>query len=687
MNAVTQTEARAVNTAAAIPLEAADPTKNLILVPLSRLVLRPTGRNVRKTPRMSIPELAASIQRVGLLQNLIVIASADGEHYEVVAGGRRLAALKLLAKKHRISKEWEVPCLLVADGTARTASLTENVQREAMHPADQFEAFAALVAEGRPIEDIAADFSVTPLVVQRRLKLANVSPRLMADYRADAVSLDQLMALAITDDHAAQESAFYDAPTWQRHPSNLRERLTEREIDAYRHPLVRFVGLDSYEAAGGGIRRDLFAEDDAGVYLTDAALLEGLAFNKLTGIAAEVKAEGWAWVDATPGVTHADLHAFQRAPKERREPNKREAARIEKLQTKMHELAEAVDAALDADDEEKADALQEEGETLGEQLQVLEDGLQDYGATVKAAAGAIVTIDRNGEAVIHRGLMREAEAKALRTLERLRQGFGSEGEAANDDEGEDDEPPKTAAMSDRLAQRLSAHRTAALQIEVARHPQAALAAVVHGMVQTVLQERRYGRSRDSLPLGVGLKVQDRLEGMAPDWPETPAAVALCELQQVAGEALPEDSAELFAALLAKPQDELVRLLAVCVASTVDVVTPRATPHQPGEELAQAVGLDMAAWWKPTAEGYFKHVSKAVILEAVGQYAPEHVTRLAKLKKADIASEAERLADGTGWMPAIFKTEGPEAAPQETQAQDAPEDAEAMADEPAEALAA
>lgn len=186
MNAVTYTEARAVNAAAAVPLEAADPTKNLILVPLSRLVLRPTGRNVRKTPRMSIPELAASIQRVGLLQNLIVIAAADGEHYEVVAGGRRLAALKLLAKKHRISKEWEVPCLLVADGTARTASLTENVQREAMHPADQFEAFAALVAEGRPIEDIAADFSVTPLVVQRRLKLANVSPRLMADYRAAA---------------------------------------------------------------------------------------------------------------------------------------------------------------------------------------------------------------------------------------------------------------------------------------------------------------------------------------------------------------------------------------------------------------------------------------------------------------------------------------------------------------------
>lgn len=52
----------------------------------------------------------------------------------------------------------------------------------------------------------------------------------------------------------------------------------------------------------------------------------------------------------------------------------------------------------------------------------------------------------------------------------------------------------------------------------------------------------------------------------------------------------------------------------------------------------------------------------------------HATRLAKLKKADIASEAERLADGTGWMPAVFKS-GRDTEPQEG-AEDvgAPEDA-------------
>jgi len=648
MNAIIDTENQAIDAVNAATDTVATTTAiepHLIQVPLQQL--RASKRNVRKTAGQSIDALAESIARVGLLQNLTVVLARDGKHYEVVAGGRRLAALQLLAKTRRIAKDREVPCLLVADDNALTVSLTENVQREAMHPADQFEAFAALVAEGRPIEDIAADFAVTPLVVQRRLKLANVSPRLMADYRADAVNLDQLMALAITDDHAAQDAAFYDAPEWQRHPHALRNRLTEREIDAA-HPLVLFVGLDAYEAAGGGMRRDLFAEDDNGVYVTDSTLLETLVRDKLDAHAATVKTEGWAWVDAAPAATYADLQAFQRAPRERRSPTKRESQRIEKLETKMQAIGEALDIALDEDDEGKADALQEEGDELAEQLQALEASLMDYAPHVKTAAGAIVTLDRQGEIVVHRGLMREAEAKALRTLERLRE--GGSGEEA-DSGSVDDDKPKAGVMSDRLAQRLSAHRTAALQIELARNPQAALAAVVHGMVQTVLQRDRYHRHR--LPLGVSLTVQDRLESMAPDWPESPAALALAGLHRAGWESLPLDSTELFAVLLAKPQDELLRLLAVCAAATVDVITPRATNEKPGAELAQALGLDMAAWWQPTAEAYFMHISKAMILDAVGEFAPDQVSRLEKLKKAEIASEAERLVAGTGWMPAVF----------------------------------
>ena len=66
------------------------------LIPLSKLI--PCPANVRRTGRNDgIEELAASIKAHGLLQNLQVRAGAGGK-FEVVAGQRRLAALKLLAK-------------------------------------------------------------------------------------------------------------------------------------------------------------------------------------------------------------------------------------------------------------------------------------------------------------------------------------------------------------------------------------------------------------------------------------------------------------------------------------------------------------------------------------------------------------------------------------------------------------
>ena len=205
MNTITLQETHAVNTVAIV-------TPELLLISLPQL--RVSKRNVRKTPGAPVTALAASIARVGLLQNLIVTACTDGEHYEVVGGKRRLAALKLLAQKKRLPNTFEVPCLVVLDASARTVSLTENVQRQAMSPADELEAWRALADEGRSVEEIAADFGVTPLVVKQRLKLANVSTRLLADYREATITLNQLMALAITDDHAAQEAAFYDVPEW-----------------------------------------------------------------------------------------------------------------------------------------------------------------------------------------------------------------------------------------------------------------------------------------------------------------------------------------------------------------------------------------------------------------------------------------------------------------------------------------
>ena len=651
-------------------LHAAVPAHDMRLVPLTQLRPRPSKRNVRKTKRMSIPELAASILRVGLLQNLIVILSADGEHYEVVAGGRRLTALKLLAKRKRLAVDYQVPCLLVADASARTASLTENVQREAMHPADQFEAFAALVAEGRPVEDIAADFGVTPLVVQRRLKLANVSPRLLADYRTDEVTLDQLMALAITDDHAAQEAAFYDSPHWQRSPQALRDHLTCEEIEAGRDALARFVGIEAYEAAGGGVRRDLFSDEQQGVYLTDAALLDSLVRDKLAAVADQARAEGWSWVDVVPRATHAELHAFQRARRERRSPTKAEAKRVAKLEVNQRQLQDRIDEGDETMSDEAVQAMHDELDRLGDELEAIEQTLVAYAPGVKTLAGAVVSIDHMGRAVVHRGLLREEQAKAMRAQERQQTGASDAGAAT------DKEEPARFGISEKLARRLSAHRTAALQAEVARHPEVALVALVHRLALSLICDG-YGDS----PVNIGAKAQDGLALLAPDVGDAPAAVGMHKVRDAWAARLPSDPDALFAELLALPQSEVLSLLAVCVGVSVGAVTSR-EGDVPAATLARAVGLDMHDWWTPTATGYFEHVSKAKTLEAVQAFAPEQVNRLAKLKKADLASEAERLAAGSGWLPAMFKR--PDASVGEVQTETEVE-AEAMASTDAESV--
>lgn len=639
-------------------VEATVPAQNIVLVPLSRLRSRPSKRNVRRKAGTAIAALAASIRRLGLLQNLTVIPIGDDGDFEVVAGGRRLVALKMLAKKRHIAQDWLVPCLLVADTLARTASLTENVQREAMSPVDELLAWKALVAEGRSVEAIAADFGVTSLAVKRRLRLANVSPRLLADYQAGAVTLEQLMALAITDDHAAQEAAFYDSPEWQRSPEALRDHLTHEEIDASRDALARFVGPEAYEAAGGSVRRDLFSDELQGGYLTDPGLLETLARHKLAAVVEQVQLEGWGWVELAPRATAAELHVFQRVRRTRRDPSRTEAKRTAKLEGRQNELQDRLDDEDAELSEDGVRALQEELDQLGNELETIEQTLTVYPAGVMEMAGAVVSVDHMGGVVVHRGLLREEQAKALRAQER-QEAIGAGGER-NGHGGDADEPAKSG-ISEKLAKRLSAHRTAALQAEVARHPQVALVAVVHRLALRVVFDS-YGSGGS--PIDIIATPQDGLTQHASDVGDSPAAVGMDKVREAWATRLPKEPKALFAELLALPQGELLSLLAACVASTVSVLVSR-EDEVPAAGLAEAVSLDMHDWWAPSAEGYFSHVSKAKALEAVLAFAPDHVTRLSKLKKAEIASEAERLAAGTGWLPVMFRGTAeptPEMAP-------------------------
>jgi len=178
-------------------------TETLQMIPVSRLVQAP--ENVRKTNTgAGIDELKASIQTEGLLQNLIAYTT-DNEKLAVVGGERRRKALAALIKEKKLPKTYAVPCLVRSRDEAITLSLAENVQREEMHPADQFEAFAALIDQGKTIEDVAARYGVVPAVVTRRLKLAKVSPAILAAFRADSLSLEAVMGFTVSDGHGEQE--------------------------------------------------------------------------------------------------------------------------------------------------------------------------------------------------------------------------------------------------------------------------------------------------------------------------------------------------------------------------------------------------------------------------------------------------------------------------------------------------
>src|SRR5258708_4007510 len=272
-------------------------------IPFNKRVL--SQANVRRVKAgVSIEELAEDIARRTLLQGLSVrpVLDTDGQEtgmFEVPAGGRRYRALELLVKQKRMAKTQPVPCVVRNGGSAEEDSLAENVQRVALHPLDQFRAFQTLRDAGIGEEEIAARFFVAPGVVKQRLKLAAVSPKLLDIYAEDEMTLEQLMAFTVTNDHARQEQVWEAlARSYDKEPYYIRRQLTEGAVRAA-DKRAQFVGVATYEAAGGIVLRDLFEQDNGG-WLQDAALLDRLVLEKLTAEAEAVRAGGREW-DQVPG--------------------------------------------------------------------------------------------------------------------------------------------------------------------------------------------------------------------------------------------------------------------------------------------------------------------------------------------------------------------------------------------------
>lgn len=627
-------------------------------VPFNKLVLSPTYQARPENPAAPLPlsELAASIEAAGLLHNLVVVRGARGLH-EVCAGGRRLRAMALLVEQGRWAENQPVPVLVVPAEQALMASLIENVEREALNPADEFAAFARLIDGGRSVEDVAAAFGVTPQVVKRRLKLAAVSPALLKLFREGGIGLDCLMVLASLDDPARQEQLWQQLPEWNRSADQLRRLLTRGEVESDRDGVAIFVTLPTYEAAGGPLRRDLFS-DDGKAYLQDAALLERLALDKLQQPASEVAAEGWKWVDVRTRYVYEDHVRHGEVRRARRAPSAEEATRLAQLEAELEALHARMEAISDEDgDENEYAALEADDERMQAELNAIVEALAVFPADLMAQAGCVVYVGSRGTVEVKRGLVRPEDRDAV--VQAARQAASG------------DSTPSTALVSlpkggaravhsEKLMRSLTAHRVAAIQAELLLRPDVALAALTAHLAIKLLKDgfHRYRGGDDALTVSA-TETHDGLRRESADMADA-EAWKLMELRRIEWTArLPADGKSLLPWLLAQERATVVELLTFLVAASVTGVEGAERERQSTDALAEALGLDMRRWWKASAGSYFSHVSKATTLAAVTEASGANAAApLAGLKKDGAAAGAEQVLAASGWLPRCLRTQSP-----------------------------
>jgi ParB family chromosome partitioning protein len=645
-------------------------------IPFNKLVL--SQSNVRRVKAgVSIEQLAESIAQRTLLQSLSVraVVDADGQEtgmFEVPAGGRRYRALELLVKQKRMAKTQPVPCVVRDGGIAEDDSLAENDERVGLHPLDQFRAFQSLRDGGMSEEEIAARHFVTPAIVKQRLRLASVSPKLQEVYADDGMTLEQLMAFSVTADQARQEQIWDNVSRSQLdEPYQIRRMLTENTVRASDRR-AQFIGLEAYEQAGGPVMRDLFEHDDGG-WLQDVPLLDRLVTEKLKTQAETIATEGWKWIAVAVDFPYGHTNGLRELDGEPADLTEEERATLDALNAEY--------AKIEADYQDADELPDEIDQRLGEietARSVFEARSLIYKPVDVARSGVFISIDAEGLLSIDRGYVRpEDEAPAVVDPESDAQGDGETsdgpktsgsvqravitvgGAPAEPVEEEDDDTVKP--LPDRLITELTAHRTLALRNALANDPDVVFQAVLHNFVLAAFY--RFASSSGCLEIAIRTPT---FPAQAPGLKESASAEAIDIRHDGWKARLPKGEDDLWDVLTALDGKERAALFAHCASSAVNALHEPANRYNEGRVsahgvrrrldqagvLARAVGLDMvAAGWRPTVDNYLGRVTKPRILDAVREAKGEQSVQLIDhLKKGDMAREAERLLDGTGWLP-------------------------------------
>jgi len=593
--------------------------------------------NVRTIPYSvdSVRGLADSIEALGLLQNLIVHSLADGK-YGVAAGGRRLTAMQLLAEENRLPSGYTVAVKRVSDDIAALASVAENEQRAAMHPAEQIAGFRTLAEQGKSPAQIGDALGYGSRHVQRMLKLANLAPELIALLAEDRLDVEQCQALSLENDHARQVEIYQRVRAeYSNAPAHLLKRaVTDTEISV-RHARFVFIGREAYEAAGGVVREDLFSAQE-GDGTADGVLVERLVQERLESVALATELqEGWSWSLAREGAVknYGDDREHYLVLSEP------EAEYTADEQQRLDELYAMQEAAATVEDEAALQMLIDDIVTGAEK--------RAWTPEQKAACGVVVSLS-GSELCIQRGVQKKTQGDDSTDSRTV--AFTSR------------QPDAAEGISVPLLTKMTSERTLAVQAALMQQPEKAVALMVWRMCTCVFS----GCLTTTHPFRISLTVSHgSLTENAPSG-KSGAAFDLLMTEKARLKALlPEGWEKDFTTFFALSGEVLMSLMAFCTACSVDGVQTRDMGHTSRSTLdtvEAAIGFHLRDWWQPTKDSYFgslKHPQIVASLKEAGLTGAAGDAE--KMKKGDAAAHAEHFMQHTRWVPAWLK--GPEPAPE------------------------
>ena len=594
-----------------------------VSVPLDSLIKSPL--NVRTVPYSaeSVSELAESIKGVGLLQNLVVHA-LPGDRYGVAAGGRRLAALNMLAERDIIQADWPVRVKVIPQELATAASMTENGQRRDMHPAEQIAGFRAMAQEGKTPAHIGDLLGYSPRHVQRMLKLADLAPVILDALAEDRITTEHCQALALENDTARQVQVFEAAcqSGWGGKPEvqTIRRLVTESEVAVAGNSKFRFVGADAFSP--DELRTDLFSDDGDGY--VDRVALDAALLEKLQAVAEFLReAEGWGWCAGRMepvGECREDARAYRNLP----EP---EAVLTEAEEEHLNELMARYDAL---------ENQCEESDLLAAEMKLIDCMAKVRAWTPEMRAGSGVVVSwRYGNVCIQRGVQLRSEDDVADDADRTEQGL----ESASVEE-----------ISLPLLTKLTSERTLAVQAALMQQPDKSLALLAWTLCLNVFDSKAH-----SSPARIRLECEHyALTSDAPSGKEGAAFMALMAEHSRFAALLPEGWERDMTTFLSLSQEVLLSLLSFCTACSLNGVQTRECGHtsrSPLDSLETAIGFHMRDWWQPTKANFFGHLKKPQIIAALNEAGLSGAARDAeKMKKGDAAEHAEFHMKDNRWVP-------------------------------------